>query len=52
MMKKKVQDYKNDNDTLRACVHKLNAELSRYQAKFRQLTSSEVCYIAMWCVSI
>ncbi|KAK2187643.1 hypothetical protein NP493_159g04043 [Ridgeia piscesae] len=42
VMKKKIQDYKNDNDTLRACVHKLNAELSRYQANFRQLTSSEM----------
>ncbi|KAI0230484.1 Centrosomal protein of 89 kDa [Lamellibrachia satsuma] len=42
VLKKQLQDYRNERDTLRVFTYKLNVELSRYQAKFRHLTPSEV----------
>ena len=38
-----VRKLKDERNTLQTLTVKLNAELSRYQAKFRPLTQTEVC---------
>ena len=42
MRKKQLQDLKDESDTLKSTVQRLNAELGRYQAKYRPLTGTEV----------
>ena len=39
MLKKQLQDSKDERDTLRAAIQRLNVELSKYQAKYREPTS-------------
>ena len=42
VLKKKLQELKDESTTLKSTIHRLNAELSRYQAQFRPLTDKEV----------
>ena len=44
LLKKHLQDQKDENTTLKSTVHRLNTELSRYQAKFRPISDNEVRY--------
>ena len=37
-----MHELRDETDTYKALVHRLNQELSRYQAKFRTLTDNEV----------
>ena len=41
-MKKQLQDFKDERDTLKSSVHRMTAELSRYQAKYRTPPAGEV----------
>ncbi|XP_074646610.1 centrosomal protein of 89 kDa-like isoform X2 [Tubulanus polymorphus] len=36
VVRRQIQDLKDENDTLKASVHKLNIEISRLQAKYRR----------------
>ena len=44
LLKKQLQDYKDERDTLKSSVHRLNSELSRYQANYRVPPQGEVGY--------
>ena len=44
VLRQQVKDLKDERVTLKSAVHRLNVELSRYQAKFRPLKPSEVCF--------
>ena len=36
MLRKKLQDYKEETRTLKSAVQRLNVELSQFQAKYRR----------------
>ena len=42
LLKKQLQDQKDESITLKSTIHRLNSELSRYQAKFRPISDNEV----------
>ena len=42
VLRQQVKDLKDERVILKSSVHRLNVELSRYQAKFRPLKPSEV----------
>ena len=42
LLKKQLQDMRDESTTLKSTIHRLNTELSRYQAQFRSLTDKEV----------
>ena len=42
LLRKQLNDARDECVTLKSAVHRLNTELSRYQAKFRPLKPSEV----------
>lgn len=41
-LRQQAQELVDENDGLKMTVHRLNVELSRYQARFRPLTRDEV----------
>lgn len=41
-LRQQAQELVDENDGLKMTVHRLNVELSRYQARFRPLTKDEV----------
>lgn len=41
-LRQQAQELVDENDGLKMTVHRLNAELSRYQARFRPLARDEV----------
>lgn len=41
-LRQQAQELVDENDGLKMTVHRLSAELSRYQARFRPLTKEEV----------
>ncbi|XP_045747172.2 centrosomal protein of 89 kDa isoform X1 [Mirounga angustirostris] len=44
-LRKQAQELVDENDRLKMTVHRLNVELSRYQAKFRHLSKEEILNI-------
>ena len=44
MLKKQLQDCKDECDTLKSAVQRCNGELGRYQAKYRPVSTSEVSH--------
>ncbi len=47
VLKKQLQDFKEERETLKSTVQRLTSELSRYQAKYRPI--SDVRYLQNSC---
>lgn len=43
-LRQQAQELVDDNDALKLTVHRLNVELSQYQARFRPLSKQEVLH--------
>lgn len=52
MLRQQAQELVDENDGLKMTVHRLNVELSRYQAKYRPISSNEVimCVEYEFCI--
>lgn len=44
MLRQQAQEVVDENDNLKMTIHRLNAELSRYQTKYRPVSPNEVIF--------
>lgn len=40
---RQIEELKAENEVMKNAVHRINVELSQYQAKYRPLSEEEVC---------
>ena len=49
LLKKQMNDLKEENESLKSSVHRLSVELSSYQAKYRPINPEQTVSVGLIC---